>query len=186
MEKVIKYQLYCTAEATWKTVILEEGQPAPTTCPTDTSHGVQAGSVSAVDEMERDEVLTEQKLAVGGKKLQVEGFKFTAPANSTKVHSHKLERDILIADGFMHTDAANFDDSFSIELVDVDNILGYGAGFVLHPYAINYPVDPSNTTRVVNSAVTETNLKFLYFRVTYVNTGANPVKCHCGINGRKP
>lgn len=44
----IKYRIYCDTEAAWKEVIVDATAPLPSTCPTNTSHTVNASSVDEI------------------------------------------------------------------------------------------------------------------------------------------
>lgn len=123
----------------------------------------------------------ENVVPVGGPKLLNKGFKFTADAGVTTVFEYTFVDDIKVAQGFMYTMAHHIHDSITLELVYP---LPAPNGTVIHAYAENYPVNPSGTTIIQNSAITEQNLKGLIMRVTYTSNGVASVLCNCGIDGR--
>ncbi len=128
----------------------------------------------------------EEVITFGGKKVANEGFSFTATAGQITTYNYKFNYHILVGQGFMHTENQHIKDNITLELTDVDNVLGYGAGFVLHAYCREYPVSPNGTTVIKNKAYTESDLKYLYMVVKYESFGTTDVDCNCGIDGRLP
>jgi len=64
IKTVYQYRIYCTTDSQWETVWAET---APTTCPTDTAHTVNAGSVSIVDSVSTHEhAIMEEETKTGG------------------------------------------------------------------------------------------------------------------------
>ncbi len=83
-----------------------------------------------------------------GKTMQVKGFEITGAANTVTNHDIKWTEDIEIVGGFAdaYTDPADSNTVFEfkgskvqMQVVDVDNILGYGAGTVLNTFAVDIP-----------------------------------------------
>lgn len=128
----------------------------------------------------------EEVITFGGKKVSNEGFSFTATAGQTTIYDFKFNNHILVGEGFMYTENHVIKDNITLELIDIDGILGAGPNYVIHTYVRDYPVSPSGETRVKNKAYTESDLKYLYMRVKYVSTGVTDVECNCGIEGRLP
>ena len=89
------------------------------------------------------------------------GVLFDAPANVTTTYDYKLTDTYSLKGGILFAPTGNIGDSISIEIVDVDNITGYGANTVLASYVTNW---------YVISAPLSAGL---YFRFIYVNTSAS-------------
>jgi hypothetical protein len=47
--EIIKYAIWCDTDSKWEYVLLEDGDPTPTTCPTDTGHTVDTDKVNIVE-----------------------------------------------------------------------------------------------------------------------------------------
>ena len=55
--KIKHYEIHCATESVWKDWYLPEGDPEPTTCPTDSAHSITADSASLKDTTGPDEIL---------------------------------------------------------------------------------------------------------------------------------
>lgn len=121
--------------------------------------------------------MTADKLKFRGK-----GISFTALAGQTTSYDYKLTQARLI-DGtqLILKDHAN-GDSIKFQVVDVDNILGYGAGTVLDEFATDWYVasdkQDQGETRLPYSAEIVANL---YIRLVYVSTGGTNVSVKCNL-----
>lgn len=93
----------------------------------------------------------------------------------------KLSDDMLIIGGMLNTKSASWGDYVNLKVVDVDNVLGYGAGAMLNQFASNwYCCDDSNGQHQILLQVPYPAKIFagLYLRVEYHSTGAVDV----GVN----
>lgn len=113
-------------------------------------------------------------------KFRGKGVKFTATAGAITANDYKLT-EARIVDGIqlIVKDAA-FGDYVKVEVVDVDNIFGYGAGAVLDTFAdtwyIASDIYNQGTFRLPYGAEVVAGL---YFRVTYTSTGLlAPTVCY--------
>ena len=77
---IYKYRLWCsidsTYEYTWRT-------DPPTTCPTDTSHTIDADSITIVDRIEENTTTIREESTPTGGHFSAETVKLIAPKNST-------------------------------------------------------------------------------------------------------
>lgn len=71
----------------------------------------------------------------------------------------------------------NAGDKLDFSIVDVDNILGYGAGLVLDSFASDFYVFPDETAVIKEHRASL--VAGLYVRCTYNNTGAAPATFIC-------
>lgn len=68
------------------------------------------------------------------------------------------------------------DDTVGLQIVDVDNVLGYGSGAVLKTFGTNWNVDESQQHQGANSFNYAARiLAGVYVRVVYVSTGGTDV-----------
>lgn len=119
----------------------------------------------------------QEMLPTGGPKVFNKGFQFTVPNGTTHVEDYTFTADILVAQGFLHSEGQSILDKITLDLV-------HPLAGVIHRYVEDYPINPNGSTYIANKAITEQNLKDLIMRVTYTSTGAEDVKCNCGIDGR--
>ncbi len=70
-----------------------------------------------------------------------------------------------------HITDGNDGDNVSFSVVDVDNILGYGAGAILDTFADNFYVFPGEVAEIREHQADL--ITGLYIRATYNNTGAS-------------
>lgn len=130
-----------------------------------------ATSIRKVGDMDADKV-----------KFRGKGISFTATAGTTTSYDYKLIQSRLI-DGtsLILKDHAN-GDSVKFQVVDVDNILGYGAGLVLDEFATDWYVasdrQSQGETRLPYSAEVVAGL---YIRLVYTSTGATDVAVKCNL-----
>ena len=76
------YKIYCETDAKWERWYLDESDPAPTTCPTDTAHTVTAESVSVVEVVGPLNVKAEIVPRGGQQDTMVDGMAIEANANA--------------------------------------------------------------------------------------------------------
>jgi hypothetical protein len=116
-----------------------------------------------------------------GKTMQVKGFEFTCPADTTTNYDMVWSKDIEMVGGCADcypwveatptTSVEDFYDSkCNMQVVDKDNILGYGAGFVLATFATDIPV----SKLMINGCAAVSTTAFilmegLYIRVSVTN-----------------
>ena len=62
-------------------------------------------------------------------------------------------------------------DAATFSVVDVDNVLGQGAGYVVSEYVTNLPLAPWNHQQDILASTAGSIQAGLYLRVTYTNVG---------------
>lgn len=125
-----------------------------------------ATSVRNIFQMDADKV-----------KFRGTGFAFTATAGTATTYDYKLLESRLIDGTQLLLKDQEFGDYVDFKVVDVDNILGYGAGTVLDTFGDTWYVtsdrQDQGKVRMVYSAEL---LAGLYIRLVYHSTGATNVK----------
>jgi hypothetical protein len=105
-----------------------------------------------------------------------------AVANSVSNIDYRLTEERWINEAQLILMNHNFTDSIKFQVVDVDNVLGYGAGLVLNEFATNWQISSSKqdqgTVRVDYPARILANL---YIRIVYTNTGNSTVSVKCNF-----
>lgn len=134
-----------------------------------------ATSVRSILDMNADKV-----------KFRAKGLNFTATAGVDTSYDYKFTEARLIDGTQIILNNHVFGDSVSFKVVDVDNILGYGAGLVLDIFGENWYVasdkQDQGHIRVTYSAEV---LAGLYLRVIYHSTGSTDVGVRCNMFAHK-
>lgn len=107
-----------------------------------------------------------------GKYMQLLGFEFTAVADDTTDYLVKWDHDVEFVGAVSKTEGAHKGDTANMSIVDVDNILGYGAGFVVTEFGKDVPGKMLEIKCEANTTTAATVLTGLYIRIRYVNTHA--------------
>lgn len=94
----------------------------------------------------------------------------TATKNSTTDIDLVLSEARLLNGGHMYADKAILNDYIVAQVVDVDDILGYGAGFVAKEWITKWYVIPNIYQRIETPQAGEI-LAGLYLRLKYTSTG---------------
>jgi hypothetical protein len=114
------------------------------------------------------------------------GISFTATAGTTTSYDYKLTEARLISGTRLLIRNQAWADTIRFQVVDVDNVLGYGAGVVLDEFATNWCVttekEDQGPTILPYSAEVLANL---YIRFIYNSTGAQNVDVKCNIWAHK-
>jgi hypothetical protein len=125
----------------------------------------------------REIILTEAFAYNGQYEAKVTGFRGTATAGTTTNIDFAIGAEDRHISGLSlmlvnHAEA----DTIGLSIVDVDNILGYGAGVVLKTFAQTWNVDHEKSHQGTNSFnFVAKILAGLYIRVSYVSTGGTNV-----------
>lgn len=107
----------------------------------------------------------------------------TASAGTTTDIDYQLPGERLIYGGQVILSGHVFDDWMTFQVVDVDNILGYGANTVLGEYIPSWGV--ASDTQIQPAVHTDYPTKVasgLYIRIKYTSTGGDPVKVKVNIH----
>jgi hypothetical protein len=107
---------------------------------------------------------------------QLYGTKFVATAGTTTNNDFYITDDCLIDGAVFVTINSALGDYIDCQVVDVDNILGYGAGTVLGQYVYNWYVNPNETFQFnYESKYPAKIFGGLYLRFSYVSVGTTNV-----------
>ena len=180
---VYKYRVWCSTDNKWTYVWSEDGANAPSVCPENNTHSIDPAKTSLVKKAGDEIIETAPAVVQGGKKLTNVGTKFNVTAGQTFTHSYHFTKEIYIKDGFVITDNNVVGDQVTVALVDHDNLLGAGAGYVLHKFLEDFPVFKDGHTEFKHEAMTEMNMQGFYMDITYKSTGAQDIVCAVGSKG---
>ena len=132
-------------------------------------------SVRKVSDMDADKV-----------KFRGKGTSFTAAAGQTTSYDYKLPESRLIDGTRMIVKDHVLGDSVRFQVVDVDNILGYGAGLVLDEFATDwYLVEDKQDQGEIRLPYSAEIIVGLYIRFIYNSTGVADVKFKCNLFAHK-
>jgi hypothetical protein len=115
------------------------------------------------------------------------GFSGTAYANATTDVDFKMAGERWLVGGTLLVGGGNWGDTATIQIVDKDNILGYGANVVLNQFVTNLQIR-NDVTLQEKLEVSYVSLvpKDIYIRIKYTNTSGNPVGVACNLFLHKP
>lgn len=103
------------------------------------------------------------------------GELYAVPAGAAVGFDLQVTEEIRLYGGHYWVQGASPGDTMSFEVVDVDDMLGAGAGVVVSRYISNMPVPPWDHERDLVSPTAALVPPGLYLRVTYNSSGASPV-----------
>lgn len=99
------------------------------------------------------------------------GISGTATANTTTNIDYQLTEDRIITGGFLILQNHQFGDYVSFQVVDKDNILGYGAGTVLNEFMTNwYVASDTQIQKGTEASYPAKVFQGLYLRIIYHST----------------
>lgn len=110
-------------------------------------------------------------------KFRGQGISFTATAGATTDYDYKFTAARILEAPLVMAKNQAWGDYLRFQIVDVDNVLGYGAGAVLDEFATTWYMD--DTQRVqpkVDLWYSAEVLANLYIRVKYTSVGATNVE----------
>jgi hypothetical protein len=107
---------------------------------------------------------------------------YTFPAGQATSVTEPVTEPIFLQGGYFWMQGPARGDTVTLEVVDVDDVLGGGANTVVSTYVAAMPVAPWDHTGEL-AAPTAGNIPAgLYLRITYTSTGASDV--HMGVTYR--
>ena len=119
-------------------------------------------------------------------KFRGKGLAFTATAGTITAYDYKITEARLISGTRIMAKNQAWGDNVKFQVVDVDNILGYGAGLVLDEFATDWYLvtdqEDQGATILPYSAEVVANL---YIRLIYNSVGATDVNVHCNLFAHK-
>lgn len=77
--------------------------------------------------------------------------------------------------GMIITQNAAFGDYFKVEVIDIDNVLGYGANLVLSTYINRWYIDPAAQYLAIEAPYAGHVPQNVYVRIIYTSTGGSNV-----------
>jgi hypothetical protein len=180
-----KYELFCITEN--KSVQTDYRDSVPTVCPNNNTHTIDAGSIAVI--AQTAEVDTNIKSAaialpsyekgfqdLTGHNFYKKGLRGTAVAGQTTDFYISFSTNMYLSGGGYHAGStANGGDYVGAQIVDKDNILGYGPGTVLGTFLETDYVWPGREweVRTNDAKIIPTGI---YLRMRYVSTGAQDVE----------
>ena len=97
---------------------------------------------------------------------------FTAAANSITSEYKLIDTALCFRGGLLFASGSTIGDSIQVKIVDVDNILGYGAGTILATYLKEWLIFPNVVNELVDISISSSIMQGLYFKFEYTNTHA--------------
>ena len=110
-----------------------------------------------------------------GYKTRFQGYAYQFPAGATTSFDQVLSTPVLFQGGYFWVKNPAMGDTVSLDVVDVDDILGGGPGAVVSPYVTDMPVAPWDHQQELESPTAGQIPAGLYLRITYTSTGADAV-----------
>jgi hypothetical protein len=106
-----------------------------------------------------------------------DGIKSVATAGSATAIDYKITRSSMwISGGQIVYRDASFGDYLTFQVVDKDNVLGFGNDVVLNTFVTKWYLDPSHTSMIVTSQyAAELKYSGLYLRAIYTSVGETDV-----------
>lgn len=116
----------------------------------------------------------QQTMGEGGAyAMRPRGFGGIALPSQNTTLDYQVTENLRFRGGVMYAKDASLGDTVNMYVVDKDNILGYGANFVLAHYVQNWQVMPNCPNIVEDVDLSSPLLAGLYFRLVYTNTHAS-------------
>lgn len=112
-----------------------------------------------------------------------QGFSGTAAANTTTDIDFKFPQERWLSGGALFVKGGNWGDTCTIQIVDVDNILGFGANTVLREFITNFAIcDDSQFQIRIEVPYVSVVPQDIYMRIKYTNNNAtNSCQVACNI-----
>jgi hypothetical protein len=108
-----KWKIYCVTDSTYEYIWLDENQPEPTTCPTNTAHTIDATQTSIVETRAPDIVNINQEDTLTGQNYAWNTQSFTALANQTTSYTFSFPFNISVLEAQFISAEENRGDSWS-------------------------------------------------------------------------
>ena len=194
MTEVKKFRIKCLTEDAYVYTWVE-GETVPTQCPNNTAHSIDPDSVVIVETVQDNVVKIDAsqntiKIAdfrdLTGKNLYRKGFSYTTvPGNdNANIFSEKFNCNLLIQGGGYHVvSGATPDDNIDINVIDIDNVLGFGPDVLLKKFVDTEFVATGDRLDLMvdDAAMIPAGV---YVQVVYRSQGAEAVKFHMHYNFR--
>ena len=109
--------------------------------------------------------------------LQPRGIYFDAAANSNTTNDYELDVSLSLRGAIIYLEGGQIGDWVESFIIDIDNILGYGANFILSTYVKKFYAIPGQSLELINPIASNLIPSGLYLRNVYHNTGNANAKC---------
>ena len=109
--------------------------------------------------------------------LDAQGSCLQCNINTSTNLDLKMLHDYLVTGIYFKSTGSSFGDSVTMSIVDVDNIIGLGAGVVLRTFGTNWCMTPGENNILLQAQYPAKVLAGLYIRVVYnsvATTGDGP------------
>lgn len=107
----------------------------------------------------------------------LQGTKFTAILGTETIHDYLVSDDYLIDGAIIIAISATIGDKVTCQVIDKDNVMGYGANVVLGQYVTNWYMNPNESIQMdFKSDYPAKIFAGLYLRIKYTSVGATNVE----------
>lgn len=107
----------------------------------------------------------------------LKGHRFTAAAGAQTLDDYLLADDHLVDGAVLIAIDPALGDTLSCQVVDKDNMFGFGAGFVLGQYVTDWYMNPRESVQLnFKSSYPAKVFGGLYLRLIYTSVGEAPVE----------
>lgn len=103
------------------------------------------------------------------------GQSVACAASTTTQADVFLNDDFLLSGGSCIVKGAAHGDHIAMQVIDIDNVLGYGANTMLKSFITNWYVAEGSSSFLLEVPYPAKILGGLYIRITYTSTGLTPV-----------
>jgi hypothetical protein len=118
---------------------------------------------------------------------RLQGFYGQAAASSISSIDFQMAYEIWVSGGYISVKDGNWGDKLTIQIVDVNNLLGYGTNIVLRQFVENMCVVTDQQYQCnIDISYVALIPAGLYVRVVYDNTGIDPVDFAVNIYSHLP
>lgn len=162
MSDIYKYNIRCVTEDAIKNWFLSEGDPSPTTCPTNTSHEVDLSSVVVTQIGGPQQVI--QVLGQDSLTLSPRAVLFTATKNTTTTQDKVLDMDLVLRGGVLFSKDAAMGDSVTVSILDPS------ASVIITEYVKEWFVMPNIPNELEDVSISSVMPAGLIIRIAYTNT----------------
>lgn len=166
--KVNQYEIYCNTDSKHEHWWIKDGDPVPTTCPVNTAHSVNLESAIIVDHLEVSETKTITSLRHDDISTRDFGDVWTATKETTTTRDTPLISK-YIKGGSLEVINVKIGDTITIQICDVDNVLGYGAEFVVNEFLKDVPIKSDGFLQIKSHAISKAIPNGLKLRQKYTS-----------------
>jgi hypothetical protein len=105
------------------------------------------------------------------------GMKFTASAGTTTTNDLQINDDVLVDGAVFHAIGGEFGDKAKFQIIDKDNVMGFGTNVVLAQFVTDWYINPDISIQLDEKSPYPAKIySGLYVRVIYDSVGSTDVK----------